>query len=217
MAIHYVPTQYNVMPTLGFTRTAGQVITWMAWGHPDSVGGAHKGMFGSRNGSCAGDIMKVEKHGDWSIEYDPIGCGGAVAFAGGLEACEWDNIIGRYDGCEINMFENGACIASVVCKPCAFHDQDAWSIGLGGGSGSWDGDIAHSVIWLTALSDNQIGGLGRGANPFAVGGLIHWWPDYGDNVTTFPDFSSGRKNGSNVGCPTKFAGNPPMEQLENFL
>jgi len=95
MALHYVPTNYNCLPALCFTRTAGQVLTFHVWGRPDSTGGAHKGLFGSRNGSGAGDIVKLEKQGGWAIEYDPIGCGSAIGFAGDMNTGEWDGITGR--------------------------------------------------------------------------------------------------------------------------
>lgn len=80
-----------------------------------------------------------------------------------------------------------------------------------------DGHLSWHVVWDVGLSDNEMGALARGVNPFAIrdGSMVALWPIEGNDS---PEIDYKGTLDLNVnGTPLKSTTNPPVELLENYI
>jgi len=87
----------------------------------------------------------------------------------------------------------------------------------GGGGNVFNG--SYYCLWDVSLSDNEVGGLIRGANPFAVrhANKMEFLALLPAAIGSEDDWSPDQRVVSESSNPPHFAGNGPIEQLENYL
>ena len=79
-----------------------------------------------------------------------------------------------------------------------------------------DGKLAHCAFWDAALSANEHAALAHGVNPFAIRSQSQQFY-YPINGNDSPESEYVQQATLTVNNATKFAGNPPVELLENYL
>jgi len=91
-----------------------------------------------------------------------------VAFpAQGTMGAGWHDLVLRYDGQAIDIFVDGACLASVPWAGGSLTQNDerlligAETVG-GAAVRPFQGDIEEAVLWSRALTDDEIKALSAG-------------------------------------------------------
>lgn len=82
----------------------------------------------------------------------------------------------------------------------------------------FNGKVSHGVIWNTPLLSTSLGALSRGVNPFIIQNenLQHYSPLSG-NFSPEENWGSSLDKPTLTNAPAKFAGNPPVEHLSNYI
>ena len=142
----------------------------------------------------------------------------------------WHILIVTYNGggnnnaAGINFYDNGTQAGETIINnnlTTTNTTNDNPTIGARpDGTTDYTGQTAFCAIWNIVLTDSQIAAISRGANPFVVAhssNLLCYLPLEGNESATEPDFRAQAHQGVMTGPPTKFAGNPPVEHIENYL
>ena len=80
----------------------------------------------------------------------------------------------------------------------------------------YGGEMACVCKWDSVVGTNQMAAMSRGANPFGLGITMDmFYPLIGD-LASEPNWSGNHTVAARVDS-TKFAGNPPVEMIENHL
>ncbi len=134
----------------------------------------------------------------------------------------WHTETAQYNGdTSRELFFEGVSEGTGTASSTFSANFDVISIGRIGDStpGNFmDGELAHGCIWDVTLSQNELDILQRGVNPFIVDNdnLVFYCPVEGNNSPE-PDLIAQALKMTVGGTPLKFAGDPPVELLENFL
>lgn len=157
-------SSYVNIGSIGVIRSSGAPLTVLCFGHV--LQGAVAGVIiGSRNGSGAGDLFKLQRSTSTNLQfqYDPTGSGATVTTTSNLlYNSSFYCAAGRYNGSTIDLITKSSVtnIAKIssTSKPSAALDQDNYSIGARTDSLSEyvESHIYSVELYTCALTDEQI-------------------------------------------------------------
>lgn len=129
----------------------------------------------------------------------------------------WVNIILIHSGGTLFAYKDGALVSSVASGNTQVVSSTPHWGGTDGNSAYWQGDIAETAIWNTALFPGEISHLGRGTSPFSLrwGANLTWYAPFWGLHTAEPDFSPNRRTATLRG--TRSVPHPPRALAATHL
>ncbi len=218
-------TNDNIQNLNGLSGIDVTTRTVFLWGNPDIVGVTHV-MFQTASTFSGGNSADsiIPQSGDvWQYAYRWSSSSGFWNF-GTVTADTWTSL-----GCDYNKssttndpncYENGTLQTETeTSTPAGTAKGGVDSIRMGenvGGGGDFDGREAHFSFWDVALSTNEELALFHGVPPLVIRdqNLQFYYSLDGNNS---PENEHVQQALGTVTGATKFAGNPPVMLVENYL
>lgn len=203
--------------------------SWSVWIRVESDGEADAGRIYQKSGRGA---VRVEVAGASGIQMTQTFSGANGVWNTDDEPLTydvWHHLVINYDSDDVNnnptiFTDTSSSVINEANTPTGTRSTDESAnlvlFNAGGNTRDFDGEMYY-FCWSNAeLTTNEIAILSRGVNPFIVNhsSITMLDPLHGDltgqnatrNIT-------GGESGLITGTLTQFAGNPPVEMLENYL
>jgi len=141
--------------------------------------------------------------------------------AGDISNDAWRCLVaGRANGSIFGSHDGGTRGTDTDTFTNAYNNTIATTIGAreAGTDRFCDGKLAYATIWDIDLVANDDVILSRGVNPFLIknSNIIYFVVVEG-NDSPEPNYAEPSATATLTATPLKFAGNPPVELLENYL